>query len=108
MKANINKTFLLFTITLIISTFGCTTTKITPKNQKTTFYQFIQQKKDSLFKFNDDERSKIAQDHFLKGLNYYDNKDFVHSVLEFETALKFDGRVRPGPERLGGQFSARG
>lgn len=90
MKANINKTFLLFTITLIISTFGCTTTKTTPKNHETTFYEFIQKQKDSLFKFNDDERSKIAQDHFLKGLNYYDNKDFVHSVLEFETALKFD------------------
>jgi Tfp pilus assembly protein PilF len=85
---NIFFLFLIFDSLLLFN--GCSSSKISSKNQDNSIYHFIEQRKDTLFKLDEETKSKIAQDHFLKGLNYYDNKDFPNAVLEFENALKYE------------------
>jgi Tfp pilus assembly protein PilF len=80
----------LFLIFLIFT--SCSSSKDTSRssNSGSEFDNFIRKVQDTLISDNNGDKSEIAQDHFIKGLNYYNNKDYANAIIEYQDALMYE------------------
>ncbi len=79
----------LFLISLIF--ISCSNSKDTSRSSNSNeFDNFIRKVQDTLISDNNADKSEIAQDHFIKGLNYYNNKDYANAIIEYQDALMYE------------------